>query len=137
MATDTADMLRAAVRNTADEHDRLVALANGDGPDEDDVLWLRDQLGFDVDPQDYDSEDIREEAREYLDNDVLEIYGVWHGRTRDSSDLRGVVVVTGTGGPHIELDTAKGQWIGYWGGDTAYASASREVIDYWEQTIED
>ena len=72
------------------------------------------------DAVDCDNEDCDEHFGSVLDIEV----------TRNmNGDTIGVVVIVGTGGPHIELDTRKHQIIGHWGNDTAYALVDYEVCE--------
>jgi hypothetical protein len=133
MATDNREQLLAMVKGTAETHDRMVALASGHGPDEDDVHFLCDNIGCTL--EEVHEGDPAEMAEEWLRGDVLELYGRWEGPSRDDLNYKGCVVVTGIGGPHIELDTERGEWIGYWGSDRVNVYATRGVIDYWEETL--
>jgi hypothetical protein len=48
-------------------------------------------------------------------------------------EMTSVVVVFGTGGPHIELDTSEGAVMGYWASDRARYGVTSVVVDYFEQ----
>ena len=52
--------------------------------------------------------------------------------------VNGVTVTTGTGGPHIELDTRRKKVIGYWAGEVVqrHYPKSDQVHDFWEEIWE-
>lgn len=61
-----------------------------------------------------------------LNNNALEVYANARLDTGGAKDIRGVVVVLGTGGPHYEFEVDwKGNVEGraYWGGETATVRA--------------
>lgn len=128
--TDRHELLRQ-VEASRDLHARLIGIAQGQADDAD-REWFTDQ-GFGLD----DGDDIAESAATALDEDVLESYGRWEGSTRGSADFKGCVVVTCIGGPHVELDTEHGQWVGYWAGETVKVSASDEVTAWHEANYVD
>ena len=55
-------------------------------------------------------------------------------------DLLGVVVVTDTGGPHLQLNTRFNRVEGYWGGEEVTMpineSTCEAVIDFYEEVFE-
>jgi hypothetical protein len=82
------------------------------------------------------SEELREVAREYLD-DVLSIEGVWQGGSKDDAEYRGCEVLIACGGPNIRLTTHDGYVKGHWGGDEVTRSMDSSVCDYYDQMMED
>ena len=70
---------------------------------------------------------------EEVDNNCLELLLI---KGSDNS-LDGVIIVAGTGGPHLELNTRDGIIYGYWGGDTEVwsigMSKAREITEYYAE----
>lgn len=127
--SDTATQLRDNVRSTATDLEVLVAAAKGDTADTHVLLQaIFEDHGVEVDDG-YTSD---EAARYILSAWPLEI--VEHGRRAPGGEWETthVVVVFGTGGPHIELDTSERAVMGYWGGDRERAPVSGAVVEYFE-----
>lgn len=76
-------------------------------------------------------EEVQEAIREHLLDWPLEI--VEHGTRQPGGEWETshVVIVFGTGGPHVEYDGSKGRIVGYWSGETAYASAPDGIEEFY------
>lgn len=125
-----------------DHYETLVRIATGGADvnvDGDDYRFLV-ALGWagvatEEDDQEYDIDDAAEFAQERLSEDVLSIEGIWKGASKDAAEYVGCEVVVCTGGPHVELDTASGYWIGYWGGQKCHRAAKRDVVHYFDELV--
>lgn len=75
-----------------------------------------------------------EPASYFCDEYVLEVDYI----VSMSRYLKGVIVCTGTGGPHLELNTQEREVVGYWGGKRVarYYSESDKVQEFWEEYAE-
>jgi len=121
---NTSEQLQRSVRGTAEDLERLVSLINGDEVDCAD-LFTDHGYGADDDPGNT--------ALVILEEWPLEAYVTGRRDIGGSWDVTGVVVVFGTGGPHIELDTNERAVVGYWGSDRFEWTVSGAVVDYFEQ----
>jgi len=128
--SDTATQLRDNVRSTAADLEILVAIASEDfdKSDGDTAAAIFEDHGREITP---DTE-WAETAREILDEWPLGF--VEHGKRTPGGEWETthVVVVFGTGGPHIELDTSERAVMGYWGSDRDRAPVSGAVVEYFE-----
>jgi hypothetical protein len=131
MSTDTRTSLLDQVEAQRSTYERMVALAQGQGGDTDDRLWLADEIGQDVDGIDETSE----AAQEWLDEGPLEIVKWYRSGVGDDPDFSHVEVVICTGGPHVELNTKTRTWDGYWWSETVSVAASQAVCDYFDELV--
>lgn len=128
------------VKGIAEDLERLVSIAQECSHDDPKaIIALFEEHGYEEfaadpdDPDEYDASDAAETATEILNNWPLEAYEVGRRSPGGEWEHTHTVVVFGTGGPHIELDTSEGAIMGYWGGDRASFPVDQDVCDYFEQ----
>jgi hypothetical protein len=119
-----------------DYYETLLSIAQGSylAEDHDDKLafeWL-EANGYDVDNY---SGELVDCAADALAEGVLELVGQWEGASKDEAEYKGCRVVVCVGGPHVELDTARSRWIGYWGGHTVSLGADPETVAYFDSLV--
>lgn len=69
------------------------------------------------------------ETHDGAPSELIDEIGVLEARAEISADgsLREITLVTGTGGPHIEVELHTAMVRGYWGTDTASATVSETI----------
>lgn len=75
---------------------------------------------------------------ELLDSMALEVYGNAVVRCASGPDVHSIVIVTGTGGPHTEIEAfASGRVVGraIWGSEQVERSAELDLFDYLQDLI--
>lgn len=142
--TATYDQLTANVDGTRDLVNALNTLHAFGALDvdelDDDTREVLDDHG--IDPADFEPEELFDEL---LDAAALEIYGTARV-TYDTVDVGGIVVVVGTGGPHIEFEVSwneSAEIRGYWGTDTVTKRVSgvtfgdylAEIVGGWDRDL--
>lgn len=136
MSGDYDDLVRQ-VEAQRDHYETLVRIATGCYPDDADRTeweWLADAYGAE-DLAEAGGDELAEFAQERLNEDVLSIQGIWKGTSREDADYVGCEVAVCVGGPHVELDTVRLQWVGHWGGDKVYRSAGAGVCAYFDEMV--
>jgi hypothetical protein len=133
---ENTDDLREQVNAQVDFYETLLDIARGNylADDHDGLFafqWL-ENAGYDVENYGGDLVDCAADA---LAESVLELVGVWGGPSKDEAEYKGCRVVVCTGGPHVELDTIAGQWVGYWAGAKVTAYANPATCEYFDSLV--
>ena len=95
-------------------------------------ITIQDRLQGLVDSQ---AQEIDDDVDRFIEDEmeyILEIQSIKSGDT-----LTGVILVTGTGGPHIEVNTRDKTVYGFWGSNQAeamiYSESANTINDFFEQ----
>lgn len=152
--SDTHEMLKAQVKAHRASVEGLYEIMNGTGFTRSAIdfldregasgLVLEDFYDMDEHPDgidedtliDYGSDTLRDAATDLFNEAPLSVEGIWKGESAHKALYQGCTVVFGTGGPHVELDTVRRQWVGYWGGETVYRMADPDLCDYYDGLME-
>lgn len=139
--SNTAEQLLSNVESIRDTLDLLVGIVNGSHEvDADTWATLMEhgadlgELDPDEDGDDIDDDEAQQEAMRLLEDMPLSVEVLGKRSLGDDEwKVSHLEVTFCTGGPHIELDTGRGQIVGYWGGDTIYRGVSSDVVAYFDQ----